>query len=166
MKKLGFLTIILFLTACNRMTGSTITTCFAIDAGLVGDGVGQTMLEIIGRDEEIIIWTVNTTLTRAEFDVEFLDGIYLSDEEIHDLFARYNANVITGAMVLITELTSEIVTITKIYNYENINNEQLSLLWGVDDFSDAVTLSSAIEGLMEQGANCATVTANLADDDE
>ena len=154
MKKLSVLIILFFLTACSGMTGPTVTNCVGVEESLVQSGVGQTVIEIQGYNEDIITWTVSTTLTRAEFDVEFLNGIYLSDEEIHDLFANYNPHTIPGVFVYVSELNADYLTITRVYNYGGMNNEDLSRLWGVDDFSDSVTLSTAIESLEERGATC------------
>lgn len=151
--KLGILVILLFLTGCSRMTGPTLTSCEGIQAGLVSYGVGETVIIIEGYDEEILTWTVSTTLTRVEFDAEFLHGIYLSDEEIYDLFVRYNPLTITGVVVSV-ETSENHITIHHIYHYHGISDEDLNQLWGVDDFTNDITLSSAIEGLEEQGAVC------------
>ena len=161
MKKLFVLLFILFLTACSQMTGSTLTSCAVADGGLVRSGLGESIIEIEGFDELILTWTVSTTMTRADFDTEFLGGIYLSDEEIHDLFARYNPHTISGVIVYVSELTEASVTVTRVYNYGGISNEDLSRLWGVDDFADEVTLSGAIEGLVESGAVCNTIEVEV-----
>jgi len=146
------------------MSGSTLTSCAVVDGGLLRPGVGESIIEIEGFDELIITWTVSTTLTRAEFDDEFLNGIYLSDEEIHDLFARYNPHTITGVIVYISELTDDTVTIARVYNYGGISNEDLSYLWNVEDFAESITLSAAIEGLVEQGAVCNTIEIVATED--
>ena len=164
MKKLSILVLLLFLTACSKMSGSTLTSCAIIEGGLIDSGVGASIVEIEGFDESIITWTVSTTLTRAEFDAEFLDGIYLSDEEIHDLFARYNPHVITGVMVYISELNEDYITIRQVYNYGGISNEELNLLWNVEDFDKDVTLSRAIAGLTESGATCTTIDVLVSED--
>ena len=156
MKRVGLLVILLFLTGCNQMTGSTETICVEVQDSLVETGTGVTILEIQGYDETILTWTVNTTLTRTEFDDVFSQGIYLSDEEIHDLFARYNPHTTTGIVVYVSDLTEDNITIRRVYHYEGMSNEDLSLLWSVDDFSSDVNLSSAIDGLTGLGATCTT----------
>jgi len=165
MLKLSVLVLLLFLTACSRMSGSTLTSCAVEDGGLVRSGVGESIIEIEGFDETIITWTVSTTLTRAEFNAEFLDGNYLSVEEIHDLFARYNPYIITGVIVYIAELNEDYITIRRVYNYGGISNEELSRLWSVEDFAEEVTLSGAIGGLTENGAVC-TIVDDLVTEDE
>jgi len=164
MKKLSVLVLLLFLTACSRMSGPTLTSCVDLAGGLVRPGVGESILEIEGFDETIITWTVSTTMTRAEFNDEFLGDIYLSDEEIHDLFAHYNLHTITGVIIYISELTSDYVTIRRVYNYGGISEDDLNRLWSVEDFNEDVNLSSAIEGLIENGATCTTVEVEMVEE--
>jgi len=157
MKKLYALLFLLFLVACDRMSGESYTRCTNINRGLAGDDVGQTVIMIQGYDEDISLWTVNTTLTRSEFDQEFLHGRYLSDAEIHELFEMYNQSEIEGITFHIADLNNHSVVIAKVYDYSIISVADLSRIWNVDDFEDTVTLSSAIAGLEYQGAECATV---------
>lgn len=156
MKKLCALLFLLFLAACSGMDGESHTTCTNITVGLAGANVGETIVTVQGYDEDILLWTVNTTLTRTEFDQEFLHGMYLSDDEIHELFAIYNQSEVEGITFHIADLNNNYVAIEKVYNYSVISTTDLNRIWGVDDFEDTVTLSSAIAGLEGQGAVCDT----------
>ena len=154
MKKFYVLLLLLFLVACDGMSGKSYITCVEVTEGLVGSGIGQTIITIQGNDEDILVWTVNTAVTRAEFEQEFLQEAYLSDDEIHELFERYSQSVVEGVTSHIDELTNDHVVITMIYDYSMISHNDLNFIWDVDDFENVVTLSSAISGLENQGAVC------------
>jgi len=154
MKIFYTLSLLLFLVACSRMSGESYISCTEITEGLAGNNIGQTVITVQGYDEEILIWTVNTTMTRTEFEQEFFQDIYLSDEEIHELFEIYNQEEIYGITSYISELTNNHVVITMIYDYSIISDVDLNHIWGVDDFEGTVTLSTAIAGLEDQGAFC------------
>lgn len=154
MKIFYTLSLLLFLVACNRMSGESYISCTEITEGLTGNNIGQTVITVQGYDEEILIWTVNTTMTRTEFEQEFFQDIHLSDEEIHELFEIYNQEEIYGITSYISELTNNHVVITMIYDYSTISDVDLNHIWGVDDFEGTVTLSTAIAGLEDQGAFC------------
>jgi len=156
MKKLYIVLLLslFFLVACDRMSGDSYISCSNINPGLAGSGVGASVVTIKGYDEEIILWRLETTLTRAEFDQAFLDGMYLSDAEIHELFAIYNQSEVVGITFQVAELNHQSVVIAKIYDYEVMAATDLNRIWSVEDFEDSVTLSSAIAGLEDQGAVC------------
>jgi len=154
MKKLYALLFLLFLVACDGMSGESHITCNNVAGSLAGPHVGETVVRVQGYDEDILSWRIETTLTRAEFDHEFLHGMYLSNDEIHELFEMYNRSEVAGITFYISELSNNYVVIAKIYDYSAISIPDLNRIWGIDDFEDAVTLSSAIAGLEDQGAVC------------
>jgi len=148
------------------MSGESLTNCTDIAASLVAGNIGETIIEVHGYEEEILLWTVSTTLTRDEFDEAFLHGTYLSDDEIHELFEYYSQREMEGVTFYIAELTSEHVVIAKVYDYSAIDVDELSRIWGVDNFENTVTLSSAIASLEDQDAVCETIVIEREDDDD
>ena len=157
MKKLWILLFLLFLTACSLgMSGGSYTRCAEVTSGLAGVDVGQTVIMIQGYDEDILLWTVSTTLTRDEFDEEFLQGMYLSDDEIHELFEAYTQSEVEGITFYISDLSNDFVVITQVYDYSIISTADLNRIWGVGNFEETVTLSAAIAGLEDTGAVCET----------
>jgi len=136
------------------MSGESSARCTNISDGLAGDGIGKTVVTVQGYDEAILFWTVETTLTRAEFDERELQDQFLSDDEIHELFELYNQGEAYGITFHIAELNNASVVIAKVYDYSVISVAELNRIWGVDDFEDSVTLSSAITGLEDRGAVC------------
>lgn len=154
MKKIGAVLCLLFLVACDRMSGESYTSCTGIADGLAGVNVGTTEVTVQGYDEEILVWTVYTTLTREELNEEFLNDRYLSDDEIHEWFEMYSETEIDGINFHVSELTNEYIVIAKVYDYSLISTTYLNNVWNVENFEDAVTLSSAIAGLRDQGATC------------
>ena len=165
MKKLSILVVLLFLAGCSdNMTGVTQTTCVDLEMSLVRPGVGETVITIDGDGEDIMFWRVATTLTRAEFDTEFLQGLYLSDDEIHDLFTQYSPSTMQGVIVYVSELNDDYITITQVFDYAGMSLEDLNNLWNVDDFESDVTLSAAIEGLEENGAYCTIIEIEDTED--
>lgn len=148
---------VFFLVACDRMSGKSYINCSNINPGLAGDGVGESVITIQGYDETIVLWTLETTLTRDEFEQAFLDGIYLSDAEIYELFAIYNQSEAPGITFHVVDLNHQFIVIAKVYDYEVMVATDLNRIWSVEDFEDSVTLSSAIAGLEYQGADCEIV---------
>ena len=166
MKKLCSLFFLLILGACGSMGGDTYTRCAYVPAGLVADDVGDTVITVKGYDEDILLWTVSTTLTRDEFDEAFSQGVYLSDDEIHELFEYYAQREMEGITFHVDELTNEHIPITKIYDYEVIDDDELNRIWGVDNFENTVTLSSAIASLEDQEAECVLIELEEEEYDE
>jgi len=146
MKKLAILFVVLFLVACNGTEGESITKCV--------DGAIETIIE--GYNDEIVRWIVRRTITRAEFDEEFSQDMYLTDDEIVDLFAQYSS--IEGISAQVIELSSNELVVEIIYDYTVIPVAELSRMWGVDDFEDSITLSLAITGLEEENIVCEVST--------
>ena len=157
MKKLCALLLLLFLAACDSRSGGSYTRCVNVSAGLVAGDAKETVVTVEGYDEDILLWAVFTTLTRDEFDEAFLQGMYLSDNEIHELFEGYSEQEMEGITIHIYELTSEYVTIAKVYDYTIFDAYELNRIWGVDNFENTVTLSSAIASLEDQNAVCETI---------
>ena len=165
MKKLCSLLFLLFLVACGlRISGGSYTRCTEITGGLAGVDIGQTVITVQGYDEDILLWTVTTTLTREEFDQEFLHGIYLSDDEIHELFEAYTESEDEGITFYINALNNDYVIISMVYDYAVIAD--LDRIWNVDDFESTVTLSSAIAGLEDHGAICETTEQEAETEEE
>ena len=166
MKKLCALLLLLFLVACGSRSGQSYIRCTHVPVGLVAGNVGETVITVQGYDEEILLWAISTTLTRDEFDEAFLQGTYLSDDEIHELFEYYATREMEGVTLYVAELTNEYVTIAKVYDYEIIDVDVLSRIWNVDNFENTVTLSSAIASLEDQNAECVTETIEIDEEDE
>lgn len=166
MKKFCAGLVLLFLVACDRMTGESYTRCVEVAEGLVGSDIGTTMITVQGYDEEILLWTVHTTLTREAFEQEFQQGLYLSDDEIHELFEGYSQQEVEGITFYVTDLTHDDVVIAKVYDYSVISTTYLNRIWDVDNFEDAVTVSSAISGLEDQGAICEIVEIEAETEEE
>jgi len=167
MKKLRSLLFLLILVACgNSRSGGSYTTCDNVLVGLVADDVGETVITVEGYDDEVLLWTISTTLTRAEFNEAFLQGTYLSNDEIHELFEYYSEREMEGISLYIAELTNEHVVIAKSYDYIVIDNDELSRIWGVDNFENTVTLSAAIASLEDQDAMCETVAIEDENEEE
>lgn len=164
-KKSCSLLFLLFLVACSSMSGESYTECINVSASLVAGNAGETVVMVRGSDEEILLWTINTTLSRDEFDEAFLQGTYLSNDEIHELFEYYSDREMEGITLHIEEMTREYVTITRTYDYTVVDVSELSRIWGVDNFENTVSLSSAIASLEDQGAQCVTETVEVEDDE-
>lgn len=153
MKKLAILSLLLFLLACNSIEGESSVSCHD----------GATLIRIEGYHDEIVHWTVQTTLTRAEFDETFSQGMYLTDHEIIDLFVQYQS--VVGITAQVIELESDDLVIEINYDYTVIPVAELSRIWGVEDFEDSITLSLAIIGLEEAGMVC-EISSIMPDEDE
>lgn len=154
LKKLLAMVAVLFLTACSsRMNGETTTICTnAPDAGVPADVV----VTIEGDDEDIRVWNERFTMTREQFNVHFLEGEHLIDDEISELFDYLNMLEADGFELRLVALSDQEVVIEYVYDYAVISSEALNELWEVDDFEGEITLSAAIRGLESQGAICRT----------
>lgn len=161
MKKIIALGFVLFLTACSGIEGATSTSCTDVENGVAGAGVGTTTVVIESDYEQILQWNVHTSITRAELNSQFLNDVYMTDDEIHDLFATYSVSSMDGVQVVVSEINDDYVTLTQTYNYSLMLEEDLNFLWRVDNFSQDVTLSSAIAGLENQGATCEVMTLHV-----
>ena len=154
MKKLFVMAAILFLVACSGgMSGATTTTC--TDAPGVFTS-GETVIIIEGYDEEIRLWTEQTTLTREQLKSYVLEGAHLTDDEIIDMFEFLNSLEIEGSELELVLLDEEEAIIEEISDYTIISNEALSDKWEVDDFEQEIVLSAVIRGLEGQDAVCDT----------
>ena len=138
------------------MSGESYTECINVSDSLVANGAGETFITVRGSDEEILLWMINTTLSRDEFEEAFLQGTYLSNDEIHELFEYYSEREAEGVSIHIEEMTREYVSIARTYDYSVVDVNELSRIWGVDNFENTVTLSAAIASLEDQGAECVT----------
>lgn len=169
-KKSWSLLFLLSLVACNSMSGESFTECINVADSLVADASGETVVTVRGSDEDILLWTINTTLSRDEFEEAFLQGTYLSNDEIHELFEYYSDREIEGITLHIVEMTREFVTLARTYDYSVVDTDELSRIWGVDNFENTVILSLAIASLEDQGAQCVSeiieVEIDEADEDE
>ena len=155
MKKIYAILVLLFLlTACNRISGDSHVICTDVAQGLFGIETGATTIEIYGENEDILTWKVSTELPRSWFDEVFLNGIFLSDSEIRELFQEYNKSEMEGIVVYLTEINADHVIISMIYDYGVISVDDLNIIWDVENFEENVTLSFAIAGLEEGGAMC------------
>jgi len=147
MKKWSVLVALLFLVACNGMEGETITRCES-------EAVTTT---IEGYNDTIVRWVVHTIRDRADLDRDFSPNDYLSENDYIELFTTYSDRGINGIMVSIVEFNDDYVIIEVAYDYTAISNDELSRLWGVDDFADSITLATAIAGFEESGVECVTI---------
>ena len=166
MKKLGAMLFLLFLVACGGMSGESYTRCVGVADGLAGIDVGTTVVTVQGYDEEILLWTVHTTLTREELDQEFLQGRYLSDDEIHEWFEMYSQDEVEGVTFYVVELTHEHIVIARVDDYSVISASNLNRIWDVENFEDAITLSAAISGLEDRDATCELVEIEVETEEE
>ena len=154
MKKLFAIITILFLAACSsRMSGPTTTTCTNAPQVFSAD---DTVVIIKGYDEEIRMWTEQTTLTREQLNDYVLEGMDLTDDEIVELFEYLNTLETEGFDLRLVSLSDSQAIIEYVYDYTIISSEELSDIWDVDDFEREITLSAAIRGLESQDAVCNT----------
>jgi len=151
MKKLVILFLLLFLAACNPHIGESRMVC------------GGDSIVIESYNDQIRRWTLQRQLTRDEFDAEFSQGMFLTDDEIHELFDQYHS--IAGISTQVVELNSNYLIIAIIYDYTVIPVSELSRMWGVDDFEDSITLSVAISALEEEDINCEPAEPATEDED-
>ena len=148
MKKLSLLFALLFLVACNGEEASdeTITTCRD----------GERVVIIEGFEEEIVRFTVSITLTRSEFNADFLQGAEVNDEDIRMLFSDVN-QLDEGITFRLARLTGEYAVIEMTYDYGMIPSDELAQMWGVPNFEDAITLSAVIASLENGSMQCEIV---------
>lgn len=153
-KKLFVIPVVLFLAACSsRMSGHTTTTCTNASPMI---NSGDTVIVIEGFDEEIVTWTVRTTLTREQFKEHVLEGNDLTDDEIADMFRYLNTLETDGIQLTLASLSDNEAVIEYVYDYTIISSEELNTKWNVEDFEREVTLRAAIRGLEERDAVCNT----------
>jgi len=154
MKKVLVIGVILFLAACSsRMSGETTTVCADAPASL---GLGEAVVTIEGMDENILVWTERTTMTRDEYN-QLWQGIIPTEEDIRAWFdSAANDTGMQGVTWVLVSVDDETVVTDFIYNYEEMSESDLNLRWETDDFSREVTLTGAIAGLEDQDATCRT----------
>lgn len=141
--------ILLLLTACNEISGETISVCTD----------GQIQISIEGEDETIKVWRTHITMLRSEFEERFSQDVYLHDDEIIALFeAYYTQREIDGIFYEVTEINRDYLVIERVYDYTIISPQHLNQLWDVDDFFETVTLSGTLARLEEEGKGCTTET--------
>jgi len=148
------------------MSGDSHIRCTSIAESLVAGDVGNTVITMQGYNEDILLWTVSTTVTRDEFSEVFSKDIYLSDDEIYEILENYTQNEIEGITFHIAEITGSHIVIRQDFDYSVIDIDELNRLWDVNNFESAVSLSSAIAELENRGAECAVVEIEDENDED
>jgi len=150
MKKLFLFAIVVVLTGCSIPRTYATTTCIS----------GTDVVTINSYHEEILLWEVWTTYDRAEFESLYLPDIYMTDNEIKEVFTRYSNFAQTGITVGIIDINADEVTVFRLYDYSRISSAVLEEMWGVDDFFEEINLSVAIAGFEELGVICEIVVTS------
>jgi len=153
-KLLGLLTLglVFVLSACGGMSGETTTVCRNAPTHTMS-GVTGTVVTIEGYDEDILTWTERITTTVDVYSNTFVGGLELSEDDIRAIFDDFSTPV-DGTSWHLVSINGNDLVFDVLYNYEEMPLRILNQRW--EGGFDGVTLSAAIRGLEDQGANCQT----------
>jgi len=147
--------VVLVLGGCSsRMRGDTVTVCTAAPSSVI-ESARNITVTIVGSDENIITWTDTITMDIAEYEIMFfgMAGYFMDDDHIEEWFAEWGDPTF-GLSWHLLSIDDDTITFDAVFHYEHLTDAEVSLLWDTD--AARVTLSGAILGLEEQGANCTT----------
>jgi len=146
MKKLGLIFGLLFLVACSGTETEadvmTLTTCQN----------DQRVITIESNEDEIVRFTINIMLSRAEFNTDFLQDADISDDDIRSVFLEFN-QLEEGITFRLARLTAEYAMIEMSYDYGRISPTELAQMWDVESF-DTITLEAVTASLENGNMNC------------
>ena len=158
-KAFGLLIIgfILVLTACSsRLSGDTTTVCTLAPSSTMAI-VEDVTTTIIGSDEDLVRWTERFTVNVAQYETYFfgMPGIFMDDADIEEWFAGFGDPVEMGGQTWhLVSIDGDVLTLEVVYHYDTMTDAQANEFW--EGSFRQVTVTSAIGGLEEQGANCTT----------
>ena len=146
--------LLLFLHGCfsSQMVGESVTICTGAPSTI--GNVGETTVIIEGYDESIIRWTERTIFDRDEYESYFWGGYFPTDEDIRNWFEGPMNTAPDGIKWSINAITTDYIEAELIYDYTMISLETLNEIWQTENFAEEVTISSAVAGLVEDGAVC------------
>ena len=144
------------LTGCggSRMRGDTTTVCTGAWSTQMA-GVSNVTVTIVGDNEDIVTWTERKTMEITAYEMYWfgMAGLFLDDADIEAWFAEFS-DPSFGMTWNLVSINGDSFTIEAVYHYYNLTDAQLNEIWGTD--FRQVTLTAAIGGLEEAGANCNT----------